>query len=249
MNEVRVPDEVDFNNSEIAAANKRRTFAPTGEKRRVRFVVSAADRQVAKEKGTMMIVLTCSPLKDPDNADSKGSPTIRHSLILPKANKDFDGHRAPNTAGLCHSYYRAVMEDDMPDYPRFDRDANSYTYNGEEIERDENEVYRLEVTGAVTAQLAKDWGTPGNRIDDCFYAEVVDNKGFANLRNLTSDLPEDCELVPENEWVAGSATDDDDDDEETEAEEKPISKKNSSKPSSARPAPKAPAKKPIKKKK
>lgn len=245
--QANVPDEIDFNDSDVANANKRRQLSPTGNKRRIRFVVTNADKKVSEEKGTMMLILTCAPLRDPDNAESKGSPTVRHSLIIPKRNKDFPGHTAPNTMGLCHGYYSAVDEE-MLDYPRFDKDSKVYLFNDEELEKDDVEEKRLEVGRAVADKLAEDWKNPANRIDDAFFAEVIENKGFTNLRSLSAELPEDCDVVPPDEWMSAGEDDDEEAEEESdedEEDEKPAKGKanGKAKPAAKKPAAKAKGKK------
>ncbi len=202
-----IPDEVDFNNDQIKAIGARRSLAPTGEKRRIRFVVTGTAKTVF-DTGSMAILLTCSPLKDPKVADSRTSLTVRHSLILPLPNPNVEGHEAPNTGGMCHAYYYAVLgAEKMPDYPR--KIDGELVYKGERIEKDAEEACKAEVNALVAAQLKADWKNGGaDRMDDAFYAEVFNNnKGFTNLRHLSEDMPKGCSYVPASEFVAAGTSD------------------------------------------
>lgn len=239
-NQVIIPDDIDFAESDLAEMGKQRVLAPTGKKGRIRFRIIDASTSVSAEKGTMQIVLKAAPLKDPDDADSvQPGLAVRHGLTLPITNRDFPGHKAPNTAGLCGNYYRAVNVD-VPQYPRWDKDAKAFTFNGEEIDKDDVDSKKRESNLALAAQLKEDWRAPANRLDDSFYAEVVHNaQGFVNIKSESAELPDDCELVPFDQWTAeGPAA-------STEApakEEKPAPKggakpsKPASKPETKKPA-------------
>jgi hypothetical protein len=184
-----VPEDIDFNESDITRAAAKKTprngWYP--------FLVIDSKNAVAKS-GHLMRTLTLNRLKDPTDAASKVGPAIRHNVIFPFTNKSVEGHKAPNTSGLCHAFFLALGEE-LPEYPRFSRDENSWVHDGAPIEKDEEPEIRREVTRKVFERGQEHWRDPGLMLNQMFYAELYQNGDYQNLRNIVPDLPEDAVLV------------------------------------------------------
>lgn len=159
-----------------------------------RFKIGGAEAKEAESSGSLMVVLKCYPLKDPDDADSTTTPFVRHNLIMPTVNPNRDGHKKPNTVGMNHGFLRALHPDSMPDYPR--REDGVFMYKGEEIDPDATEEARMEVTTQLFSELDSLYRDPTLLIDEVFYAELYQNGDFLNLKNIRAELPDDATLVP-----------------------------------------------------
>ena len=230
-------ERITFTDNEIKQANKRKSLAPQGEKMRIPFLVTDAQTKVA-DKGSYMIVCTLAPLKDPDDASSKGSPTTRNNLILPKQNKNHEGHVRPNTLKMCNDFLSAAEPEKVPSYPRRQSDG-SYVYRGEEIAKDEYDVSAHDAGKATGDFLSSLWDEPSQLIGVMVWAQPYENKGYVNLKNFSAELPDDCEMVDPSSW-SSEPEDEDEESEEAETEteeeveeEKPAAKKGTSKPAAA----------------
>lgn len=259
-------ESISFTDSEIKEGNKRKQLAPQGEKMRIPFLITEASRTVSEKKGSYMITMTMAPLRDPEDAASKGSPTARNSLILPKRNPKVPGHVAPNTLGMCNAFLHAAFPDEVPRYPQ--KVGAGYQYRGEDIAKDEYEACAFDA-GKITGQkLSELWDEPTKLQGIMVWARPFENGDYVNLEKFTPELPDDCEMVDPANWVEQAAeseeseeeeveVDDDDDDDddgdgdedevaakEEEEEEAPPPKpssKGSAKAKAATPAKKAPA--------
>lgn len=169
-----------------------------------RFIVTDAETKLAGT-GSFMIVTKQSPLEDPEDPNSIFKRVvIRNNIILPMANPDVADHEAPNTIGICHSFLHALYPDEINDYPRWK--DNCLQYNGEEIEKAEEEQYREEVTAQTLAKLEELWKDPSPLIDECFYAEAFQNGDFTNLKKISADLPDGAKLVARGEYITKSGS-------------------------------------------
>lgn len=164
-----------------------------------RWIVTEAETKLAGT-GSYMIVTKQSPLEDPDDPNSLFKRvTVRNNIILPMANPDVDGHEAPNTVGICHSFLMAIYPDEINDYPRWK--DNALRYQGKEIEKVEEEQYREEVTAQVIAKLEELWSDPSPLVDEVFYAEAFQNGDFTNLKATRQELPDGVKLVPAGQFI------------------------------------------------
>lgn len=165
-----------------------------------RWLITDAETKVAGT-GSLMIVATCNPLVDPEDPNSIFKKIrVRNNIILPQENPDVADHKAPNTIGLCHGFLMSLYPDEIQDYPRFSDGA--LRFNGEEIEKAEEEQYREEVTKQVTDKLEALWLDPSPLVDEVFYAEAFDNGDFTNIRSIRQELPDGVKLVPKGQFLA-----------------------------------------------
>lgn len=188
-----LPSSLSYTESDIRDASLRDELAFGW----YRFKIGSAETKEAESSGSLMIVLKCYPLKDPDDADSATTPFVRHNLIMPTVNPNRDGHKKPNTVGMNHSFLRALSPEGVPDYPR--RVDGVFMFQDAEIEPGEQEEARMQVTTSVFERLDSLYQEPQQLIDEVFYAELYQNGDFLNLKNIRHDLPDDASLVPAGE--------------------------------------------------
>lgn len=188
-NQKNVPTNISYTDDEIAKASSRPTLNPGW----YRFLIRNAENTVSENKGHIMTNITLAPLTDPDDAATFSSPTIRHNIVWPFKNPEYDGHKAPNTTGICHNFLRAVLPDEIHDYPR--KVDRVLTYKGEAIPSDEEASCRMEVTRSVFEYGKKVLGDPEVLNDNVVYAEVYQNGEYLNARNFRAELPEEAVLV------------------------------------------------------
>jgi hypothetical protein len=196
--EVQLPTSLSYTEDDVANAATRPQLAEGW----YRFVITNAKRTESRENGHLMINQTLTPLSDPDDADSKASPNIFNNLCFPHKNKNRADHKPPNTAGICHGFLMAIY-DDMPDYPRMV--DGTLTYNGEAIDREDENACRQEVTKEVFERLNALWEDPDALLDEAVYGQVHINGQYVNVKNIRAELPEDAELVPASEMTQRKA--------------------------------------------
>lgn len=219
---MNIPSELKINPRDVKRLSKRRTLKPGW----YAFLTGGSKRDASPKKGTLAIQQILFPLKDPKDPKSKSTPTIRNGIWMPFPNPEVEGHKAPNTVGLCHSIFLAFEPDSLPSYPS--KIDGVLTYQGEEIEPSEEEAAREEVTEATMQKCLELWENPSLVDNMIIFGEVFDNNGFANVRNISAELPEDAELLPVEQWG-------EDDEDEAESEpEKPAKGKPAAKKAAAK---------------
>lgn len=199
MSELQKPTSVKFSPDAVKKLAAKEKATPGW----YRWIITDAETKVAGT-GSLMIVAVCAPLTDPDDPNTIFKKIrVRNNIILPQENPDVDGHKAPNTMGLCHSFLMSLYPDDIQDYPRFSDGA--LRFNGEEIEKAEEEKYREEVTQQTATKLEALWEDPSPLVDEVFYAEAFDNGDFTNIRQIRQELPDGQKLVPPGQFLTTSA--------------------------------------------
>jgi hypothetical protein len=185
------PTAVRFTDEEMVERSKKATLS-IGY---YRFLITDAKCKVSGANN-MMVVCTCSPLKDPDDAGSASWPNIYHNLVLPFRNADVEDHTPPNTFRLVSDFLQATYDDKIPTMPRMQDGA--LVFKGEVISRDKEEAARLETNNAVQDLAFALWEDPSDLVDRAFYAEVFWNhtpKGdFLNLRLISDKKDPDMKL-------------------------------------------------------
>lgn len=200
MSELQKPTSIKFSPESV----KKLSLKESGTPGWYRWIVTNAETQVAGT-GSYMIVTNLSPLEDVDDPNSVFKKLrVRNNIILPEENPEVDGHKAPNTIGLCHGFLMALYPDEIDDYPRFSDGA--LRFKGEEIEKAEEENYREEVTKQVTDKLEQLWLDPTPLVDEVFYAELFQNGDFSNIKSIRPELPDGAKLVARGQFMNTSAT-------------------------------------------
>jgi len=194
--EATVPTLLPFSNDDV----KRNAAVDRLAEGWYRFVIDRAQTSVA-ESGTFQIVTNNAPLEDPEDGDSRVGPSIRNSLTIPLANPEVEGHKAPNTLGICQSFFCALSKE-HPRFPRKDKESGLLLFRGEEIEREEVAEKREEVVGLVHETLSNLWQDPEQLVDEAFFGEVIHNGDYANIKKVVAELPEGAELVPPGQFRA-----------------------------------------------
>lgn len=193
--QVEKPTDVNFTPEDIAKHSARPALTDGW----YQWLCTDAQTTVAKS-GHLMIDTRNAPLAEVDDPSSKVQKfAVRDNIILPFDNPNVEGHKAPNTAGLCHAKLLALFgEDVIPDYPRVVDGV--LQYKGEEIEKAEEGEIRQEVTKLVFEKLQELWADPSTLVDQAFYGKKVQNGDYSNISTPRSALPDGMQLVPRDEW-------------------------------------------------
>lgn len=202
MNETThdLPDEISFTESDVARMSVRRTLNEGW----YRFIITDAKKKEAAS-GNLMLAVECAPLKDPEDANSKGTPTLRHNVILPFPNPNIEDHVAPDTGGIVRSFVLAI-EGVAGVIPRYDKETKTFLINGDPVEKEVAATRNKEIDRAAMVAVQGYWKEPMQLNDCVFYAQVYQNGEFTNLKRLSNVLPDDAELVdPKN--FSGKASD------------------------------------------
>lgn len=191
------PTDINFTPEDIAKHSTRPALVDGW----YQWLCTDAQTTVAKS-GHLMIDTRNAPLADLNDSTSKVQKfAVRDNIILPFDNPNFEGHKAPNTAGLCHAKLLAIFgEDVIPDYPRVIEGV--LTFKGEEIEKAEEGEARQEVTTLVFEKLQELWADPSSLIDQAFFGRKIQNGDYSNIEKPRSVLPDGVELLPRDQWEA-----------------------------------------------
>ena len=186
-----------FDPKDIAAAASKQSLSLGW----FRFLTTDAKLQIAKS-GHYMIVTRNEPLTDPDDPDSAVSRlSVRNNLVMPFDNPDVEDQKAPNTTGLMGQALRAYGYD-LPQYPRVIDGV--LTYNGEEIEKAEEDACRQEAVQAIWDACLALMQDPEQLVDQAFYAKTVQNGDFLNITSPCAELPEGEMLVLPEDFQSGN---------------------------------------------
>lgn len=140
-----------------------------------------------KNPGSLMMTWRLRALRDPNDLDSVAGPPMFHNLIVPKQNPDVPQHTKPKTFGLVAQALRAIFPDEIPSMPYRNEDGD-LEYNGDLIEKDDEQACRNEVAQIVLQKLEEIWTDGSLCVDRIFYAEAYDNDGYMNLRHIDYEL-------------------------------------------------------------
>lgn len=213
--DIEVPESLDFTADAIKKAAARKGYKAGIY---AKWIVVDSGKDVSKN-GHLVIKRKVKALRDPDDANSTAKPTLFADMYLPKINKNFPGHKAPDTMGLIIRDLHAMFPEDVPLYPR--REGDVLVFKGQEIEKGDEEACRDEVNEAVAEKLNALWADPGQLVGMAFWASYDTNKKDPQYKNLDKITPERDESM---EMTAGDQLLDDDAEDEAEAEEAPKTK-------------------------
>lgn len=191
--ERELPTDIDFSEADVSDASK---IPQLPADYFFRFLVTDP-KPGSYASGHLCINMRLVPLRDPDDASSIASPSVRHSLCLPFRNPNHEGHTAPKTASLCHEFLSAVWPDKIPAMPR--KVDGEWEYAGKTISAEEVDEARKEATGKLFDELKALWSDCSTLDREAVYARTFANGDYINLKKFSAELPEDGELY---EWPA-----------------------------------------------
>jgi hypothetical protein len=191
-----VPDEIHYDAEDVNRANSKPVLRLTGPNEYIKFVVTGPAQKKVGDNGNYQLSLTCAPVDDDGNAKF---PTIRNNLFPPVRNKDHEGHKAPNTSGLCMTYLLATGTKGITRFAKWSSDAQGWVKpDGAVItSKTEAEEFNRKATEAVIAAMVDRWKDPSLFERDTFFAQVkMDKTGkYRNIDGITGELPGDATLI------------------------------------------------------
>lgn len=160
-----------------------------------RFLITEAKSVVSEKTNHLMTQIICAPLKDPDDANSKTSPTVRNNIVWPFANPEVEGHEPPNTGAMLPRTLQAILGPDViPDMPVRGKDK-VLRYRGEEIENSKEDEKRQEVITLTLDKGVEIHDAPETLLNETFYGKVKHDGDFAVIERMAFTLPDNAELV------------------------------------------------------
>lgn len=188
MQDKIIPEEIEFNDDDIARASRREPL-PEGW---YRFSITDATKDVSKNQH-MMLKLTCAALADPEDASSKIKPTQRHSITLCTRNTGVPGHEPPNTLGFCYIFLRAIEWEGLTLKP-FKDENQDFIFDGEIVDKETAAEGWRAADRSVFECLHKIWKDPSQLVDYVFYGQVIENGDYTNIdsKTVSSSLPDNA---------------------------------------------------------
>jgi hypothetical protein len=157
-----------------------------------RFVITKADKKVSQSEktgGCEMISMRVAALKDPEDVTSKVRPEMIFTLMSPFPNPEVEGHVPPKQyrkmwVDGAHDFLTAIF-DDLPRKPYWDKDAGSLVFDGENINKTEEEACAEKAVRGVYEKFADLLDGEYSELPGCaFYGKVVKSEkdGRCNIR-------------------------------------------------------------------
>jgi hypothetical protein len=193
-----VPEEIGYDSSDVKRAATRPSLRTTASNEWMQFVVKGPATKSVSQKHNYTLAMECAPL---DATGSPRFPTVKNRLTIPVANKEVEGHKAPNTAGICRGYLEAVGAKGILATARWNSDAGGWVKpDGTVIPRDQKgtaDKYNEDAAESVIQAMLARWKDPSMFERDTFYAQVKRDGQNINLVNITGTLPGDAVLITE----------------------------------------------------
>lgn len=159
----------------------------------------------------IIIKLGLKKLQNPSDPNTIMGRTIINLLTLPLENTKVPGHKVdPRDVRNANRVLHALLPEDVPAIPVWDRDLGSYVYKGEEIEQEAVEAAKREAAYATktkTLDLLKDTSAPfAEVIGSVVYVDLSYGKtNFPNLYTWHAECPDDWTLEEDaTEYVSTS---------------------------------------------
>lgn len=204
-----------LNKADVKRATEQKLLTPD---QWMAFVVTGGKAEINERKGHYQLRLTCAPLTDQNDPDSKSGPLLYDSISLPNTNEDWtddegNPHTPPDTYGLLASRMFAFYgekSDDNPDglvrAPR--KEGATLVYDGEAIDESDREECREEAATAVLNRGIELY-TEMVETGECplegkyvFFAKIAHNeyqgKIYQNISDIAAELPENAKLVTDS---------------------------------------------------
>jgi hypothetical protein len=152
-----------------------------------------------KMEGFLQVVMKVLPLADPDDVTSGVKPGMRDSFYIPLRP---DGGEIPAWVfSICMRALHAIFPDDVPTYPRRDKESGNYIYNGEEIDKSQIDACRLDAGKRLMLKVQQILETEAQcLVNQGYFAKYqLDKNGeYRNLNAHSSEAYEDEDLVTED---------------------------------------------------
>lgn len=152
----------------------------------------------------LMAKVSWRKILDPSDGETIKGPTFNQWITLPLDNPDVDGHECPQWAPKMFAPFAAAVSDDVPEWPRYDRDTKETTFLGEPVAKGKDlkraQVSCINAAGDFASEL---WGENGEGLNEVLgcvaYGHVIyeDGSDFPSLDEIHQECPEDWELTDE----------------------------------------------------
>jgi hypothetical protein len=193
MTEYLKPDmnDISYGEDKIRKAAKK-PQVPFGVHRFIVLEASSGVAQNGKIAGCLQLKLRVAALQNVKDPESGIRPHMFENVTLPLDNPSVDGHCAPEwTSGIASQALHALYDEaELPRMPT--RVDGQLIYNGEEIERDQEDEYREDCMSKLFEKCKELFGDPSDLRDRTFIGEVgLDKTGqFVNILNKWNDADE-----------------------------------------------------------
>lgn len=137
--------EVKYTDERVVKASKKRQL-PFGLHALLCTEVKPEISKGKKTKGDMVVVCTYQSLRDINDKTSGVLPTIRDRLSIPIDNCRIPGHKFNDEHAGMHvnALHALFSEEELPAYPRWDKDQDAHVYRGKKIKADQEDTMREE---------------------------------------------------------------------------------------------------------
>lgn len=140
--------EVKYSDKRVVNASKKKQL-PFGLHTLLCVEVTPEIGKGKTTTGDLVVVMEFASLKNPNDPTSTVRPTIRDRLTIPIDNPRVAGHKvneewAPNMG--VNTLHALFSEEELPAYPRFDKEENALMYKGKKIKPDQEDAKRQEVS-------------------------------------------------------------------------------------------------------
>ena len=195
-----LPTTLSYTDDDISQDVKRKQYAAGWY-----ALLCTGNTPKISQAGGVMFVQQWSPLKDASDPESKARQHIRDYMTLPFANPAVEGHKAPNTLGLCHGRLLAVSFPGVLEYPR--TVDGVLVFDGEEISKEDSEAARKKVAASTRDLLLEVYNDPSKFVGCVAFGEVAVDGDYNKIKRFRSSLPEDAELLSPEHWFDGGVKD------------------------------------------
>ena len=135
--------------------------------------------------GNVMFVSYWKVLTNPENQNSIKGPQLRNYVTLPLNNLEVKGHEAPKwSADMSIDLFTALWPEDVPDYPRFSQEHQTYLWKGEAIAKDLFLTKKAVSVMALQEKAMEVWGNDGELLRKNF----VNQRIFCESEDPENDL-------------------------------------------------------------
>ncbi len=192
-----MPEELSYTKDDVSKSVKQKRYKDGW----YAAMIETNTPKMSKNTGSFMLVQTIVPLKNANDASSKGPMVVFNNLTLPFANPKVKDHTPPKTLGICHSFLRSLggeVAQNIPDFPK--KEDGEFIYNGEGISESQLQECREEVAEFTMQYLQKLWKTPDLIENYSCYVQLVQEGDYTKVKRFRSELPEGENTVPEEEW-------------------------------------------------
>lgn len=183
-----IPLDIDYNQGDIDKALTR----PQLNSGWYRGRVVDLQRSVSKNNH-LMLKAKIAPI---DGEGETGSPSVTNFVTLPLVNPNVEGHQAPNTFGIVHSYLLAT--DTQGEFKRFPRSIGNdefETADGDVVSRGVALELKQEATKATFEGMKRLWADPALGVGAELYMKVGIKGDFNSVDAVAAEPPVDATVI------------------------------------------------------